>query len=30
MLIAKILDPDDYRKLSEAGMKEIVKALSSK
>jgi len=27
MLTAKILDPDDYRKLSEASMKEIAKTL---
>jgi len=28
MLIAKIPDPDDYKMLSEAGMKEIAKTLS--
>jgi len=30
MLIAKILDPDDYRRLSESSMKEVAKTLSEK
>lgn len=30
MLIAKILDPDDYKMLSETSMKEIAKTLSPK
>jgi len=29
MLIAKILDPEEYKKLSEASMKEIAKTLTS-
>jgi len=28
MLLAKILDPEDYRKFSEAGMREIAKNLT--
>ncbi|MEM3041582.1 MAG: hypothetical protein QXG97_06125 [Nitrososphaerota archaeon] len=28
MLLAKILDPDDYRKFSEASMKEIARTLT--
>jgi len=30
MLIVKILDPDDYKMLSETSMKEIAKTLSPK